>query len=460
MPSSLSSSLIRSIALAALAVLALLVSFAAAPHRARAAALTLSTATTTSSNASTTLAKVGDTVSYRIVLSGTPWEAPKINILNMGTTTMSGSGTAYIYSTTTTSAWTNGAVPFYFSFGGTTAGDATTTKSQADITSGGNVRFDKTAPTVNSLASDAGSAGVLKVGDTIVFTMTPAAPEYGATMTGSYNGRSLTWSTANSGTTYTATYTVTEGDTDQASALQMTGAVITDAAGNAAGAAATLNVAKTIDANSPATPTAGTPAGSYSSSRSVTLSSTGSDSIRYTADGSTPSCSVGTVYSGAITVSATETVNAIGCDTAGNASSVASFAYVIESASRNRRNGGGGGRVYAIAGPVTATTPTVPVVPVTGTTVTGVTVTGGSAAPAFARNLQAGMSGTDVQALQKFLNGRGFMVALAGPGSAGNETTFFGALTKAAVAKFQAANGISPAVGFFGPITRAFVAGM
>lgn len=70
------------------------------------------------------------------------------------------------------------------------------------------------------------------------------------------------------------------------------------------------------------------------------------------------------------------------------------------------------------------------------------------------------MSGTDVQALQKFLNGRGFMVALAGPGSAGNETTFFGALTKAAVAKFQAANGISPAVGFFGPITRAFVAGM
>lgn len=76
----------------------------------------------------------------------------------------------------------------------------------------------------------------------------------------------------------------------------------------------------------------------------------------------------------------------------------------------------------------------------------------------FSRNLTVGSSGLDVQTLQKYLNAKGFTVALTGPGSPGNETSFFGALTRAALARFQKANNISPAVGYFGPITRAFVA--
>lgn len=84
----------------------------------------------------------------------------------------------------------------------------------------------------------------------------------------------------------------------------------------------------------------------------------------------------------------------------------------------------------------------------------------GTACYSFSRSLTTGMTGSDVKDLQVFLNGRGYVVASSGAGSVGNESTYFGALTKAAVAKFQAANAISPAVGYFGPVTRAKVNSM
>lgn len=74
----------------------------------------------------------------------------------------------------------------------------------------------------------------------------------------------------------------------------------------------------------------------------------------------------------------------------------------------------------------------------------------------FARDLMAGSTGEDVRALQQLLNRKGFIVASSGPGSAGAESSFFGPATRAALAKFQAASGISPAIGYFGPATRAY----
>lgn len=76
----------------------------------------------------------------------------------------------------------------------------------------------------------------------------------------------------------------------------------------------------------------------------------------------------------------------------------------------------------------------------------------------FLRDLELGMQDEDVRELQKFLNTRGFLVAESGDGSSGNETDYFGTFTRAALARFQAAQGIAPAAGYFGPITRGHIA--
>ena len=80
-----------------------------------------------------------------------------------------------------------------------------------------------------------------------------------------------------------------------------------------------------------------------------------------------------------------------------------------------------------------------------------------SAVHAFKANLTLGSLGSEVKALQEFLNSHGYTVANSGAGSPGNETTKFGGLTRAAVIKYQKAKGITPAVGYFGAKTRAAV---
>lgn len=77
-----------------------------------------------------------------------------------------------------------------------------------------------------------------------------------------------------------------------------------------------------------------------------------------------------------------------------------------------------------------------------------------SITPIFTKDLSLNLINDDVRKLQKFLNSKGFVVASFGPGSVGNETTKFGSATKSALIKFQIANGIKPALGYFGPATR------
>ncbi len=99
-------------------------------------------------------------------------------------------------------------------------------------------------------------------------------------------------------------------------------------------------------------------------------------------------------------------------------------------------------------------TPSVPVSPIPTTPNTTATPTTGTTA-GISRDLKLGMTGEDVKALQVILNRKGYTVATTGAGSVGNETTYFGPATQAAVIKFQSARNITPAAGYVGPLTRA-----
>lgn len=75
----------------------------------------------------------------------------------------------------------------------------------------------------------------------------------------------------------------------------------------------------------------------------------------------------------------------------------------------------------------------------------------------FNRDLKLGMTGEDVRELQRYLNNHGFILVDKGIGSLGNETNYFGSLTQEALIRFQKANNINPALGYFGSLTRAFM---
>ena len=67
-----------------------------------------------------------------------------------------------------------------------------------------------------------------------------------------------------------------------------------------------------------------------------------------------------------------------------------------------------------------------------------------------------GACGSHVKNLQKFLNRNGFALAATGPGSAGQETKFFGPLTLRALQKFQSTYGI-PVSGSVDTSTRTLI---
>jgi hypothetical protein len=71
------------------------------------------------------------------------------------------------------------------------------------------------------------------------------------------------------------------------------------------------------------------------------------------------------------------------------------------------------------------------------------------------RDLKLGDNDRDVKSLQLILNLIGYTVANSGPGSVGNETEYFGSLTQQALIRFQQENEVSPAVGYYGQLTRA-----
>jgi len=497
--------------LGALLVLAMIValSLSLVPRLALAAAVSVTSVTATSSNvytntgfATTSRMTSGDSLRVQLNLGGTPLVDPQINIFNLGSTTMTGAAGSWYYSTSsvaTQALWTEGAIAFYITVGSTDGGAGTTTVSQSSVTN--NVTYDVTAPTLSSVAwTDTDSSKQFSATDTFLFTFSEAMATTTLsnanlnTVLGVTNSHIFSTTTAPTwnvvGTQLTVTLgagtTVTGADTVQPTTT------VRDAAGNTASGAQTAIALG--DTTAPGDPT-GLSDTTINKTTSVSLASVGSSAIRYTTDGTTPSCTDGTVYSSAVTIAGTATLKAIGCDEANNASSVVTAVYTFSRTGTGSVSGGGSNSIPAVpathiegcvSGNVfntvtgkSCTIPATPAVPATNegcalgnrfSTANGRPCAGGASAGssnygqgvsaavhAFMSDLKTGSLGSDVKALQEFLNARGFTVAASGPGSPGNETTTFGALTRAAVIKYQKSKGITPAVGYFGPITRKAV---
>jgi hypothetical protein len=124
------------------------------------------------------------------------------------------------------------------------------------------------------------------------------------------------------GTTYTGPITVSTAETINA---------IATGAGNLNSAVATATY--TINSPQAATPTFSPAGGTYSSTQSVTINDTTSGTtIYYTTNGTTPTTS-SSVYGGPVTVSSSETLEAIAVETGYTTSAAATAAYTISSGS-------------------------------------------------------------------------------------------------------------------------------
>ena len=107
--------------------------------------------------------------------------------------------------------------------------------------------------------------------------------------------------------------------------------------------------------------------------------------------------------------------------------------------------------------------------PATAPSTSGGSSSGGSSSPTggiwLTRDLFPGAQGADVRSLQEYLNSHGFILASSGAGSPGNETTYYGNLTAAAVRRFQEAHfaeiltplGYASGTGICGSSTRNYI---
>jgi len=186
----------------------------------------------------------------------------------------------------------------------------------------------------NTNQDSSGSGNVTLQAATLVGVQTAATPTF-SPAAGTYTGaQTVTISDSTSGSTI---YYTTNGTTPTTSSTKYTAAIsvsssetieaIADASGYSNSAVATA--AYTISTPTVATPTFSPAAGTYTGTQTVTISdSTSGSTIYYTTNGTTPTTS-STKYTAAISVSSSETIEAIAAASGYSNSAVATAAYTI-----------------------------------------------------------------------------------------------------------------------------------
>ncbi len=394
---------------------------------------TLNAVSLVSNNASTTLAKVGDTVT----ITFTADEAITTPTVTIGghTVTASGSGVGpYTATYVMTSTDTEGPVAFSVDFAdlATNAGIQVTS-----TTDGSSVTFDRTAPTVTVTNSDAD--GVVIAGTPVTVTATFSEPvQDGPAPTLTVSGADSVPSAVMTKTDSTHyTYSYVAGSNTGTAVFTVDTAI--DMAGNAqvanSGTLILDNTAPVITLN-----------GASPDAAVTSLFQTYTDAGATATDNHDGVVAVHTTGAVSLLAPGTYTLTYTATDTVGNTSTSTRDVVVTVSGNNGQVSGGGGGGGGggngAPVGTLGNTTPTavIPTVPAGGEVL-------GASTYHFTLTLRLGSRGTEVTELQKVLIAGGFLKIPA-------PTGYFGLLTQTAVKLYQTKYGI-PSTGLVGPLTRA-----
>ena len=242
------------------------------------------------------------------------------------TPTFSPAAGSYTSTQSVTISDTTPGITIYYTTNGTTPTTASTKYTGAISVSA--------SETIEAIAIATGYTNSAVASATYTITLQAATPVF-SVKAGTYSSsQTVSITDATAGATI---YYTTNGLTPSASSTRYTGAITISATETLEAIAIASGYSNSAVASAIYTitlPTAATPvfspvAGTYTSTQSVTISgSTTGATIYYTTNGTTPSASA-TKYTGAISVSSTETIEAIAIATGYTDSAVASATYTI-----------------------------------------------------------------------------------------------------------------------------------
>ncbi len=250
-----------------------------------------------------------------------------INLPQAATPTFSPvAGTYTGTQTVTISDTTSGATIYYTTNGTTPTTSSTVYTAPISVSSSQTIKAIATA--TGFTQSAVGSAAyTINLPQTATPTFSPVGGTYNAaqsvTISDTTAGSTIFFTT--NGTTPTTSSTVYSGPISVSSSQTINAIATTSGFSQSAVGSA----AYTINIPQAAAPTFSPAAGTYTSAQSVTLSdSTAGAMIYYTTNGSTPTTS-STIYTGPISVSSTQTINAIAVASGFTQSAVSSALYII-----------------------------------------------------------------------------------------------------------------------------------